>query len=266
MIEKVSFNNVQFKGNAPQAKETQTNTIKNNNDMKGDFYIDKKTADALVAYVAHPINNNKPIAMDTYIAQLKAAGMKEGEDFEVHGNTLFIRNYKNKDQLRKAVFWRDGRGAENYDGCDDVFYIQNADHNLRISYDRNGKMTGQAYLYPNADKHKNLFPENIDINTTAEDYMKVLDKQGIRYKTETKEHGESIETLVAEYSKDDEITKITGFHTSPYHKAIGQSIMDESGKTSRMIDLVKEGDRDTTLRIYQSIDEIMRAVENLSNK
>jgi len=263
MIEKINFSNLAFKGNVPQAKEKSVNVNDNNSQTKGDFYIDKKTAEALAAFVAHPINNNKPIAMDTYVAQLKAAGMKEGEDFEVHKDTLFIKNYKDKDQLRKVVYWSGGTGIENYDGYDDVFYSRTSDDSVRFTHDRNGKLTGQANLYMDADLHQHLFPQNIDINTTAEDYMKLLEKQGVKYKTETKHRDNVLITHIAEYSKDDEITKITGFYTSPHHKAVNQSILDKNGKNLRTTDIVKEDDRKCTLRVYQSIDAIMEAVEKL---
>lgn len=232
MIEKIKMNPVVFKSYS-SASNVVTNPIDNKpREFNPDFYIDKNGAEAIKAanFVANPLDINKPISMKDYKNKLINAGLVENKDFDVisspeyGGGAIFItRGY---DKPIKTVFWDDGLGAENYSGYEDIFYPKNQGDiaEVRYIYDEKNILNEKTMVYANPDAHKDLFPENIDINTTPEDYIKVLKQNGIKYdvSTEKDDATKEIRTIVNEYSNSENPSKITRFWESSERKDIMQ--------------------------------------------
>ena len=281
MVEKVNFNsavsNVQFRAN--DAKVTNPVVKTNANVQKDGLYVDKETAEAIKNYVTNPVNMNSPVALNDYKNMLVKSGLVEGKDFEVatfedrvsHKNAYVVRisDKNDPDKIKKVVYWKDGDGVENYNGCVDTYYLANGgDHeSFSISRDNKGRTTEQSSVYKNPENHKNLFPENIDFNTTPDDYTKILDSKNVNYKVNARQDSEHSIVEVVEYADNGKtVVKKTYFENGGETKAVDQIVFNQDGKFMHVTSLVRHDEKGVGDKLYvtQSIDEIMEAAKKIA--
>ncbi len=224
MIEKISFNPIAFKS-YDSTPNVASNPIDNQpRDFNSDFYIDKKGVEAIKAktFVANPIDIDKPISMNDYVNKLTKAGLIEGKDFEIikdsknGGGSIYIT--KGQEKLFKVVHWNEGSDIKNYDGYENFFYPINKEDLSKIAYryDSEGYLEEKWMEYNNPDIHKNLFPENIDITTTSEEYLKMLDSKNIKYDIEkTPVENQGTMTSIWELNNENQVEKEVTFFEYP---------------------------------------------------
>jgi len=260
-------NNVQFRAKTSKVVNPQIDT-----DEKvqiNGVYVDKKNAMAVIKNITHPVNMTKPVALDDYKKMLADAGLVEGKDFEVKkfdkaGHAIMlIRSKDEPDKIIKRVYWRGGEGIENYDGCTETMYPNNPEI-VSINLQRNpqGRVTEQTTTYANPDKHKELFPKNIDMSTTAKDYKKILDEQKVKYVVfEDKEVPNLVVFL--EFGSDGKtVVKETNFYDAPDCKDIDQYVKNDKGEFVRATHLVKMPEEGIyNLSVTLSMDEIIRMLQ-----
>jgi len=257
MIQKINFNPIAFRGYSSSLNEVSNPIDNQPREFNSDFYVDKNGADAIKArnFVNNPTEINKPIAYDDYVKQLKNANLIENrdyvlEEYTVDGETGFyvriIRN-GNQDKTYKTVFWANGKDVNNFGGYEDTaFPINNNEPTIYTRYDKEGILESNTLEYDNPDEHKDLFPENIDINTTSDEYIKWLDSKNIKYDINRVQIGErdSYVTSIHELDNEDREVKSTTFFEYPNGD---KSIMQDSnpginGMPTHGVDIIKEGD------------------------
>lgn len=236
-----SVNPIAFKSYAVQSGNV-TNPIDNKpREFNSEFYIDAKGAEALKSQFI-PLNstsNNKAVGLQNYIENLVNSGMVEGKDFEVYKNedganiSLFDKN----NRPIKFMYWDKGIAAENFGGYRDVEYFQDSDvSEIRTEYDKDGKIVVKEKVYKNAENHKDLFPQGIDMNTTAKEYIKTLNDKNANFEIHENENSETGKySFIVESDKDGVPEKMTSF--SEYND--GMRFINQSyGKrdTSIMVD------------------------------
>lgn len=282
MVEKVNFSavpqNVQFKANSAKVSDPQVNFCAN--ESKNGLYVDKETAEAIKNYMTNPLNMNGPVALNDYKDMLVKSGLVEGKDFEIKNfenrlthkvsHVIRISQKDDPEKIRKVVFWKDGDGVENYDGCADTYYLANGGdrESFTVHRDSKGRTTEQSTVYKNPDNHKNLFPENIDLNTKPEDYMKLLDEKNIKYEVKNFDSKNGV-VIVQEYAADGKTpSKMTVFGDVPGCKSVDQVVFDENGKFMHATNLEKNDAKGGEYKLYvtQSIDEINEAAKKISMK
>jgi len=180
---------INFKSSSLKSQNASNPIDNQPRNFDSNFYIDKKGAEAIKSknFVANPIDINKPISMNDYVNKLTKAGLIEDKDFKIikdsenGGGSIYIT--KGQEKLFKVVRWYNGNQVENYDGYEDHSYPINKDDLSEIicQYDSEGYLEEKTLQYDNPDKHKDLFPENIDITTSSEEYVKMLDSKNIKY-------------------------------------------------------------------------------------
>ena len=244
------INSAAFRGYNAQAGNV-TNPIDNKpRDFSSDFYIDSKGAEALKAncVISNPLDICKPISADDYKSKLIKSGMVEGKDYDIipkenGGTSIFVEK---KDGSSKAVFWSGGNGTENFDGYQDIYRPANRpdiDETV-MTYDKNNILEIKETRYRNAMEHKELFPENIDLDTTAKDYVDILNKNNINFEFEEAEENGMKNAIIAEKDGNGNLFKMTSFSEYPDGvKFINQSYNpDKKGNLTSGVSILKDGD------------------------
>lgn len=219
-----NFNSISFKNVDSNFLKISTPIDNQPREFDSKFYVDKKGAEAIKSknFVANPIDINKPISMNDYVNKLTKAGLIEGKDFEIikdpenSGGSIYIT--KGQEKLFKVVRWHNGNQAENYSGYEDHSYPINKNDLSEIicQYDSEGYLEEKTLQYDNPDKHKDLFPENIDITTSSEEYVKMLDSKNIKYDIEkTPVENQGTMTSIWEYNNENRIEKSVTFFDYP---------------------------------------------------
>lgn len=253
MIEKLNnLNGVAFRGYST-VSQNFSNPIDNQpREFNSDFYVDKKGAEAIKvrSFVANPLDINKPISMNDYKNQLIKAGLVENKDFDIindnedGGGSIFVT--KGREEPIKAVHWHNGKGSENYAGYKDCFYPKNQGDLTKFSYycDENGVVEEIRKRYSNPEAHMDLFPENMTINTTPEEYTKLLEKQGIKYEVDKQNVDGTIYIVISEAAPDGTLSKRTSFlKSNDGSKSIYHSCNpDGKGNLVHGINIYKDGD------------------------
>lgn len=260
MIEKIHYNPIAFKSYNSISNDVSNPIDNKPREFSSDFYVDKNGADAIKVrnFVANPTEINKPISYNNYVKQLQNANLVENKDYVLDeydvGNgrkdycVTIIRN-GNDDKPYKIVSWNNGNEIENYNGYEDIFYPigNNQPNTTYYSYDKENLLDSKVFRYENPKMHKELFPENIDINTTSEEYTKMLDSKNIKYdisKTSVEDNG--IMTSIHEFDKNgyDEVKNITFFeYPNSSNKTIFYSDTPGiDGILTHHIDLVNDND------------------------
>ena len=268
MIEKVNINPTAFKSYS-YISNSISNPIDNRpREFNSNFYVDKAGAEAIKVknFVENPTEIRKPISYEDYIKQLKNANLVENKDYILneYDNTNGSKDYSvtimrngNNEKPYKIVFWNNGKNLENYNGYqDNVYPIKNNQPNTIIfGYDAKGYLERKISQYENPDMHKDLFPENIDINTTSQEYINILKQKNIKYdvNTNTLEDDGTITSIHELNDEGKEIKAITFFEYKNGNKSIFYNDTPGiDGVLTRSIDLVKD---DNYYGLYVTEDE-----------
>lgn len=248
-----NFNPIAFRSySAPTQQGNVTNPITTpqvNTEKAQDFYIDQKGVDALKANIvmSNPLDITKPISADDYATKLQKSGLEKGKDFEIMnhqdgGRSVYVID-KNGNPIKSAI-WSGGVSADNYDGCTNISYPENDGiASVATTYNKNNAMDMREVRYKDVENHKDLFPENIDMNTTAEDYVKILQKQNINYEMEKQEEQGNKNVFIVETDKNGNMNKMTSFNDfADGSRMIGQSnTPDKNGNLVHDVSLVSDG-------------------------
>ena len=247
-----NFNQIAFRSySAPVQQNTVTNpiTAPAKAEQAQDFYIDQKGAEALRAniVISNPIDITKPISVSDYETKLQKAGMVKGQDYDIMphqngGQSVYIID-KEGNPIKSAI-WTCGTGADCYDGCTNISY-PNTDGISAVSttYDRNNVMETRETRYKDIEGHKNLFPEYIDMNTTADDYAKILKEKNIDFDIERQGDNQMQNVLIIEKDSNGVMNKMTTFNDfGDGARMIGQSNSpDKNGNLVHDISLISDG-------------------------
>ena len=254
------INNTAFRSYTAQAGGV-TNPIDNKpREFDKDFYIDSKGAEAIKAncFVSSPLTITKPVSMNDYKSKLDHAGMIEGKDFDIikrddGGASIFVENKDGNSS--KAIFWSGGTEADNFDGYQDVSRpINRPDIDETVlTYDRNNILEMKETRYRNALEHKELFPQNINIDTTAKDYVQILEKNNANFEFEESDDNGIKNAVIAEKDSGGNLIKMTSFANYPDGTTfINQSHNpDKKGNLTSGISILKDGNyTDLTVSEY----------------
>lgn len=253
MIDKITnFNPVAFKGYSATSQNVSSPIDNQPREFNSGFYVDKAGADAIKVrnFVANPLDINKPISMNDYKNKLINAGLVENKDFDIindnefGGGSIFIT--KGQEEPIKVVHWHKGNSSENYTGYEDCFYPKNQGDLSQIiyRYDKDGILEDIRKRYSNPDAHLDLLPENIRFNTTPEEYIKLLDKQGIKYEVDKQNIDGTNFVSIYEATPEGTLSKETSFAKSNdgiqsiYHSCSP----DGKGNLLHGVDIHKDGD------------------------
>lgn len=220
---KVGVNPIVFKSYSSISNRASNPIDNKPRDFNSKFYVDKNGAEAVKVrnFVNNPLSISSPISLNSYKRQLINAGLVEEKDFSViknsDGGSIYIRS--GEELPRKVVRWHDGNGgtdADNYSGYEDHIYPKNQGdlREIEYSYDKNGLLEEVIHYYSDPDKHVDLLPANISINSTPEEYIKLLDKQNIPYEVDKETIDKTDFISVYEKSSEGNITKATTFTNS----------------------------------------------------
>lgn len=248
-----NFNSISFKNVDSNFLKISTPIDNQPRNFDSNFYIDKKGAEAIKSknFVANPIDINKPMSMDDYINKLTRAGLVENKDFEVikdrenGGGSIYIT--KGQEKLFKVVRWHDGNSTENYNGYEDHTYPINQGDLSEIvySYDSDGYLEDKRMEYSNPDAHKDLFPDNIDITTSSDEYARMLGSKNIKHKIDkTKVDNQGVMTSIQEYNNENREEKSVTFFEYPNgdRTIFYEDTPGIDGIFTHRVDLCKDGD------------------------
>lgn len=173
--------------------------VKRNTDNKRTF--DKSYCQTVQAYFAPNFikAGEKPCSVTEYSAKLKAAGLKDGQDYEVKGYDTeysFGLNVILKDtcgRVKKATRWENGLENENYLGYEKYSYNPLDPSYKKISsYSRDNKLefvTEKTKAISQSDFTK----EGLNINMKPEEYAEILKSQGKKVEIAEQRFGENLE-------------------------------------------------------------------------
>lgn len=226
MIQKINLNPIVFKSYKSTHNENSNENDNQQREFNSEFYVDKKVAEAIKAknFVSNPAEIDKPLSYDDYIKQLKNANLVENKDYEV--NEYETNEYKRyyvdiiksgNTEPYKTVYWHNGKGVENYDGYENYLYPMTKNQpTIYLRYDRDGILEDTIKEYSNPDAHKDLYPEDIDINTTPKEYVKILDSKNIKYYVKkVATENDEVSTYIYELDNDGNERKIVTFVEYP---------------------------------------------------
>lgn len=247
------LNSIHFKS-ASMNFQNISNPIDNQpRNFDTNFYVDKKGAEAIKSknFVANPIEIQKPMSMENYINKLTRAGLVKNKDFEVFkhsedgGGSIYIT--KGQEKLFKVVRWDDGNGIENYAGYENYTYPINQEDLSEIvySYDSDGYLEEKRMEYSNPDAHKDLFPKNIDITTSSDEYVRMLDSKNVKYEIDkTAVDNQGTMTLIWEFNNENRVEKEVTFFEYPNgdRSIFYKDTPGLYGILTHRVDLCKDGD------------------------
>ena len=226
-------------------------------EYNSEFYIDQKGAEALKlkSFVANPLEIDKPIAFDDYMKKLNKAGLVEDRDYNVYNYSdgsvsLFLRKSK---AHATVIRWEGGKGIDNYACHEEQFYSEKNGKEtlLSMEYNRDGILNTIEETYYNIEKHKDLLPENIDINTKPDDYIKTLEQKNIKFEVDK----DNSWTMIVEFDKNNRPVKTTIFGEEDDEKSIMQHTSPNSnGSLTHCIHLFSLGDY-TALKVSDDVRE-----------